>query len=403
MRKTKILYFTAEILGVLRKILYKKHGGCMGTIIDYLDKYGDCSFFEMPFNDVDSLLLCQLAYLKFDGLVPDVRNGGDFVTIDALNQSENREIMFSDERYERDNRALFEGLLSGKRYRWMHVGCYINMVEVESETQFSAVTFVMDDGTVYIAFRGTDETIVGWKEDFNMAFLSPVPGQAYSVKYLNMVAGKIHSDIYVGGHSKGGNLAIYSVMYCSDSIRRKIKKVYSMDGPGFRPEVLEDGNYACIEKKVVKILPHSSLVGMLFERDIHFQVVESITYGIAQHNPYTWRVENGDFVRVEELGEGARFMDDTLNDWILSLSEEQLHAFVDTFYQVICASQAQDLIELSSDWKKSLNAVLIAMKGVDEKTQSVIKEIFKSLFDIFRNHMEKEVSVRKEKHKIRQM
>jgi hypothetical protein len=137
---------------------------------------------------------------------------------------------------------------------------------------------------------------------------------------------------------------------------------------------------------------------MLFERDIHFQVVESITYGIAQHNPYTWRVEQGDFVREEELGEGAKLMDDTLNEWILSLSEEQLHAFVDTFYQIICASQAQDLIELSNDRKKSLNAVRMAAKDVDAQTQSVIKEIFKSLFEIFRLHMERRVSVRKEKY-----
>jgi hypothetical protein len=137
---------------------------------------------------------------------------------------------------------------------------------------------------------------------------------------------------------------------------------------------------------------------MLFERDIRYHVVESITYGVAQHNPYTWKVENDDFVREEELGEGAKFMDAALNDWILSLSEEQLHAFVDTFYQVICATQAQDLITLASDWKKSLNAVMAALKGVDQETVSVIKEIFKSLFEIFRSHMESHVESRMESH-----
>jgi hypothetical protein len=399
MRTVEILCIsTARIIGILRKISNRKYGGYMGTIIDYLDEYGDCSFADMPLNDVDSLLLCQLAYLKFDGLVPDAESRGEFVTIEDINNSKNKDNLFADERYEHDNRALFEGIVSGRRYRNMLVGCYVNLVDTEWETQFSAVTFIMDDGTVYVAFRGTDETIVGWKEDFNMAFMSPIPGQKYSVRYLNGVADRIQSDFYVGGHSKGGNLAMYSAMYCDENVRRRIKKVYSMDGPGFRPEILSGGKYEDIADKVVKILPHSSLVGMLFERDIHFQVVESITYGIAQHNPYTWRVEQGDFVREEELGEGAKLMDDTLNEWILSLSEEQLHAFVDTFYQIICASQAQDLIELSNDRKKSLNAVRMAAKDVDAQTQSVIKEIFKSLFEIFRLHMERRVSVRKEKY-----
>ncbi|MCD7837108.1 MAG: DUF2974 domain-containing protein, partial [Lachnospiraceae bacterium] len=258
--------------------------------------------------------------------------------------------------------------------------------------------FIMEDATIYIAFRGTDETIVGWKEDFNMAFLSPVPGQSYSVKYLNMVTGKIRAPFYIGGHSKGENLAVYSAMNCAESVRSRIKKVYSMDGPGFRPEVLKDGKYENIADRVVKILPHSSLVGMLFERDIHFQVVESRSIGVAQHNPFTWKVEGRDFIRVSELDEGARFMDEALNDWILSLNEEQLHAFVDTFYQVICASQAEDLITLASDWKKSINRVLSAMRDVDAETMNVIREIFKSLFEVLRLHMAEEVSAKKEKY-----
>lgn len=376
----------------------RKYGGYMGTIIDYLKEYGDHSFSEMPLNDVDSLLLCQLSYLKFDGMVPDVRERGRFVTLKEISENSSCDLLFSDERYEKDNRALFEAMLGGRRFRTMRVGCYINLVELEWETQFSAVTFIMDDGTIYIAFRGTDETIVGWKEDFNMAFLSPVPGQAYSVKYLNMVTGKIRAPFYLGGHSKGGNLAIYSAMNCAESVRNRIKKVYSMDGPGFRPEVLKDGKYENIADKVVKILPHSSLVGMLFERDIHFHVVESKSIGIAQHNPFTWMVEGSDFIRVEELDEGARFMDDALNDWILSLNEEQLHAFVDTFYQVICASQAEDLITLASDWKKSINRVFSAMRDVDSETVTVIREIFKSLFEILRLHMAEKVNVKREKY-----
>ena len=155
-----------------------------GTVIEYLQKYGDISFREKPLNDVDSLALCQLSYLKFDGMVSDVRHNGPSVTLREIAERPDVDKLFGDVRFEKENRALFEGMLSGRRFRDMKLNCYINLVEKEWETQFSAITFILDDGTLFLAFRGTDETIIGWKEDFNMAFLSPVPGQEYSVKYV---------------------------------------------------------------------------------------------------------------------------------------------------------------------------------------------------------------------------
>ncbi len=355
-----------------------------GTIIEYLKEYGDRPFGEMPMNDVDSLILCQLSYLKFDGMVPGVRENAPSVTLEEVAAREDVEKLFADERFEKDNRALFEGMLSGRRFRSLRLNCYVNMVLKEWETQFSAMTFLLEDGTIYIAFRGTDETIVGWKEDFNMAFLSPVPGQAYSAKYLNMVTGKLHKPFYVGGHSKGGNLAVYSAMQCLEEVQGRIRKIYSMDGPGFRPEVLAECNYDRIADKVVKILPNSSVIGMLFESDARYQVVESKTFGLAQHNPFTWKVEGTHFVRADDLYKRRRRMDDYLNEWILSLDEVQLRTFVDTLYQVVSASQAEDLIAFTADWKKSMSGVAAALKEVDDKTAEMLRRTVRSLFGIGR-------------------
>lgn len=362
-----------------------------GTMIDYLKEYGDCSLKEMPMNDVDSLALCQLSYLKFDGIVPDVRENGRSITLEEVAAHGDYEKLFSDERYEKDNRALFEAMLAGRRFRRMKLNCYINVIELEWETQFSAVTFLLEDGTLYIAYRGTDETIVGWKEDFNMAFLNPVPGQAYSIKYLNMVMNKLKCRFYMGGHSKGGNLAVYAAMNAPETVKEKLIKVYSMDGPGFRPEILESCGYEKIASKVVKILPHSSMVGMLFEHGIHYQVVESKTFGLAQHNPYTWLVEKGKFVKASDIYESRRFMDNTINEWILSLNEQQLKIFVDTLYQVVSASQAENLIEFTADWKKSMNGIVSAWKEIDEQTARILKEIIKSLFEIARIRVKEEI------------
>lgn len=354
----------------------------IGTIIEYLKEYGNISFRESPMNEVDSLVLCQFAYLKFDGIVPGVEENLPSVKLKDLEGNPDYEKLYADERYEKVNRKLVTAMLAGKRYRNMKINCYVNFIEKEWETQFSAVTLMLDDGTIYVAFRGTDETIVGWKEDFNMAFQSPVPGQAYSVKYLNAVGARLHRPFYVGGHSKGGNLAVYSSMNCRPEIQDRIIRIYNMDGPGFRPEVLKDANYSMIARRVEKILPHSSLVGMLFESDMHFKVVESRTFGLLQHNPYTWLVKDGKLVEVKDIYESRKKMDNTLNEWILSLDEEQLRVFVDTLFQVINASQAEDLIQFTAEWRKSMNGIVAALKEVDEQTASILKEVIKSLFDI---------------------
>lgn len=353
-----------------------------GTIIDYLKKYGDQSFAEMPMNEVDSLILCQLSYLKFDGMVPDVSENSPSVTLTQIAAHADYEKLYADERYEKSNRALFEGMLAGKRFRDLKLNCYVNIIEKEWETQFSAVTCILSDGTLYIAFRGTDESIVGWKEDFNMAFLSPVPGQAYSVKYLNQVTGKLHSPFYVGGHSKGGNLAVYSAMCCADSVKERIRGIYSMDGPGFRPEVLQEHDYEAIADKVIKIMPHSSVVGMLFEQDHRYEVVESKTFGLAQHNPYTWKVTGDHFQRAEDIHESVKRLDNTINEWVLSLNNDQLKIFVNTLFEVLGASKAENLIDFTADWKKSMTGMVAALKEVDEDTISNINQIIKALFEI---------------------
>lgn len=367
-----------------------------GTIIDYLKEYADVNLKDEPMNDVDSLVLCQFSYLKFDGLVPSVTENGKAVSLQQLYEHPDYEKLYGDERYEKENRALFESMRRCVRFRNMKLNCYINIIETQEdyETQFSAVTFLLEDGTMYVAYRGTDETIVGWKEDFNMAFLSPVPGQELAVKYLNMVTGRLPRDFYVGGHSKGGNLAVYAAMNCMPQARERILKIYSMDGPGFRPEVLENCDFGQIEERTCKILPHSSLVGMLFEKDIRYQVVESRTFGLAQHNPFTWLVRDGHFVTVSDIYETRRFVDNTLNEWILSLDEKSLRTFVDTVFQVLSASESDNLIDFTANLKRSMTGVLGAMKDLDEDTQKAVRQTMKSLFEIAGLRMKQELKAR---------
>lgn len=354
------------------------------NIIHYIEEYGDYTFGERPLNDVDSLVLCQFSYFRFDGMIPLVTENKKSVSLRQLAENEHFDDLFQDDLFEKDNRALFEAMLKSKRYRTLKMNCYINIIEKEWETQFSAITFILEDGSIYLAYRGTDVTIVGWKEDFNMAFMDPVPGQEYSVKYINMVTGRWNNAFYVGGHSKGGNLAVYAAMNCKEAVRNRILKIYSMDGPGFRPEVLKRCPYDEVKDRIVKILPHSSLVGMLFEWDNQYQVVESRSLGLLQHNTYFWLIEEDHFVYAKQIYEGRRLMDNTINEWVLSLTQEEVKTFVDTLFDVVSATEADNIIQIAANWKKSSSLMKAAIKDVDEETSQMLKKVIKSLFVLLR-------------------
>ena len=354
----------------------------MGTILDYLKEYGDYTLAEMPFSEVDSLVICQFAYLKFEGLAPALGEDKPMVSLDDVKNHADYDHLYADERYREDNTALFMGIYQSQRFHDIRIYNYVNQIDLDTETQFSAVTFRLPNGICYVAYRGTDETIVGWKEDLNLAFSEPVEGQRMSVDYLNRVAENVKGSFYVGGHSKGGNLATYACMNCEEKVRSRIMAIYDHDGPGFRPEVIARSAYEEIKDRIHKTVPRSSLVGMLLSSNSAYRVVESKTIGLAQHNPYTWLIKDDHFQVVDEVYAGRRFLDESLNRWILSLTQEEMHTFVDTFYQVILASGTDNLIDFTANWFQSMQKIGAALKEIDPQTAKVIMQIMKSFFEI---------------------
>lgn len=371
----------------------------MGTIIDYIKEYGDYTFLEKPLSEVDSLVLCQFAYLKFDVLVPKIGENAASVSMQELLHHKEYDSLYGDERYREKNTQLFLAMEKSRRFGTLRLNNYVNQIEVEKETQFSAVTFQLEDGTFYVAYRGTDETIVGWKEDLNLAFSEPVPGQLMSVEYLNETAKTVQAPFYTGGHSKGGNFAVYAAMNCRQEIQDKIAAIFNHDGPGFRPEVKERCGYSRIAERVRRTLPHSSLVGMLLYSEGNYRVVESRNIGLAQHDPYSWLIDKDDFQWVRQVYSGTMFMDATLNKWILSLNQEEMHIFVDTLYDVMKASEADNLIDFTANWKRSIQGIMAAVKNVDADALKVMNDIMKALFEMLSQHAKEERNSRKESRK----
>lgn len=349
------------------------------NVIGYVKKRGRDSLFSRPFGEVDSLVLSQLAYLKYDGMVPGVCADAPWVSLPYLAGQERYPQLFADARYRDVNESLFLAALESRRFGRMRLNYYENRIDEVRATQFSAVTFLLEDGTVFLAFRGTDETLAGWKEDFHMALCRPVPGQLLSACYTACVARRFAGEFRMGGHSKGGNFAVFAAMASEPRLRARIRKIYSHDGPGFRPEVLEPGAYEAVRDKICHILPAASVVGVLFRGKERCKIVRCRKRGLRQHNPYHWRIRGCGFLQAGVPGGGRRRRDEALNAWILSLPEERLALFVESLFQILEASESDNLIDMAAEWKKSAAGMRGAWKAMDRETRRLLTGTIRQL------------------------
>lgn len=354
----------------------------MQNIIDYVKSYGNYTFADRPFNEVDSLVLCQMSYMNFQPFVPGVQEGKEAVTIRSILESGRVKELLDGYWYKQENEKLFYAVGDSPRFQNLKMNFHVNIIQEEQETQFSAITFLMDEQIVYVAYRGTDATIVGWKEDLNLALSKPTHSQELAVTYVEQVASCLAGGFYMGGHSKGGNLASYAAMNCQQRVCDRIVCIYNHDGPGFRPEIFAEGHYEMVADRMVKFIPKSSIVGVIMETCQNCEIIESHSVGAMQHNSYNWKIEEDHFVRLEDRSALKKLQDEALNEWILSLSQEQLHTFVDTLYEVISASGASDVFQFGGDLKGCITRSFEALKDLDEETRKAIHTILHTLYAI---------------------
>lgn len=362
----------------------------IGNIIEYVHSYGYFDFEALPFSAVDALVLGQFVYLKMNGLVEGLDMEAEGVTLREMSQDPKAEQLFADPRWEDNNRALFQEMCESRRFGTMQCMFCEERTCLEDETQFMAVTCILSDGSVKILYRGTDETFVGWKEDFNMAFQFPIPGQDAGLQYLEAVSQRVSGSLELIGHSKGGNLAVYAAMCASEQTRARIDRIYNLDGPGFRTEVYGMGHFERIADRIEKIIPRSSIVGMILENHGAYKVVASKNIGFLQHDPFSWLIDRIDFVYAGQIDEPHRIMDESLNEWISSLSQEEVSSFVTALYQIVSASEAADLISFTKNWTKSIAGMAGAFQHMDERTKSNMYRIMKRLASASREKLKEE-------------
>jgi hypothetical protein len=352
----------------------------MGNIIDYV-RNELRPLREKPFSAVDSLVLSQFTYVNFTVLVPGLFDDNPSVRICDLLKAEYLESLFSRLHNVDLNRDLLIALGMSPRFRDIRMNYFVDDSDPEVQMQFAAVTFLLDDRTAYVAFRGTDGTLIGWKEDFNMAYIYPLPSQEAGLLYLNAVSGCLSKkmNIFVGGHSKGGNIAVYSSMKCKKSIQKRIIGIYNHDGPGFSKEVVESQEFAGIRDRTQKSMPQASVFGILLHHQENVRVVESAGGALMQHDPFSWCIEGDDFCYTQKLSKGSVSRHMTINQWLSTLSQEQRKLFFETLYQLVESTHATSIYDLTVDWRKVTSKILSAAKGLDSDTRKFVNKTFSEL------------------------
>ena len=324
------------------------------NLFGYLSRAFD-TFDERGLSDVDSLVLSCLSYFRYQG---DAVRSPEGAPLRDLFRAEWLAAM-THGLWDPEGLARLLALVAASpRFRDLRVSDYVDDFDEAVEKQFSACALRLPGGGAYVSFRGTDNTLVGWKEDFNMAFETGVPSQYAAMAYLGRVASSIEGPLYLGGHSKGGNLAVCAAARCPAAIAARVVRVFSHDGPGFTEEALADELWKERSGLVSKTVPRSSVIGMLFERQEDYAVVDSCTAGLTQHDPFSWVVEGEDFVRQEGLGRGASFVDKGLNEWIASMTRAEREGFVETLFSVLNAAGEDTFADLSGNWQASVPAML---------------------------------------------
>ena len=360
------------------------------NILDYVDTKGSQTFQESPLNEVDNVVFSILAYLKMDGLVS--ADGQKSMTLPQL--LENLEQSgYDTSMYVNDPMKMLRKVAAFPRFQQVRAGYYRHLSDTEKQIQFAAVTFSYGAGSSYIAFRGTDNTLNGWREDFNLSCYESTPGQIAAAVYINDVAGMISDSFIVGGHSKGGNFAVYGAAFCETPVcSSRISLVYSNDGPGFSQDIAGSVNYTRILPKLIKIIPESSYIGILLSSRAKRKIVTSSARGVSQHNPYSWNVLDDSFEPADSRTISSILLDGALGTWIDSLENEEKKLIIDSLFDTLESSGFETLKDMKTQKIQTAAALLKGAAQLKPEHRKQLKESFGKFFTSNMENLSKEMN-----------
>lgn len=351
----------------------------MGNIMDYISWRGDLSFEQSQFNEVDNLILACFSYVNLDGISAVTKQKGiglkkltkEFMKLHTMKELE------ADKSFIRLAPFMMMEMAKSVRFGKCVVRNYVNDIVTEAEQQFAAMEIVLEDGTSYVSFRGTDDTIIGWKEDFNLS-TGVVPAQKRAIEYLQKISEHTDGMLRVGGHSKGGNLAIYGSVMCK-SAHEKILEIYSNDGPGFSREFQELPEMKEMMPKIIRIIPEYSIIGTLLEHEKEPVIVASSSKGLLQHDGFSWEVQGPALVRRDSLNKTALRFIEILHKWIDGMDTEQKRLLIEDLFATLQASGYEKLSEVQSGGLKSLAAMVKRVEKFAPESRGMMQELLTAI------------------------
>ena len=351
----------------------------MGNIMDYISWRGDLSFEQSQFNEVDNLILACFSYVNLDGISAVTKQKGiglkkltkEFMKLHTMKELE------ADKSFIRLAPFMMMEMAKSVRFGKCVVRNYVNDIVTEAEQQFAAMEIVLEDGTSYVSFRGTDDTIIGWKEDFNLS-TGVVPAQKRAIEYLQKISEHTDGMLRVGGHSKGGNLAIYGSVMCK-SAHEKILEIYSNDGPGFSREFQELPETKEMMPKIIRIIPEYSIIGTLLEHEKEPVIVASSSKGLLQHDAFSWEVQGPALVRRDSLNKTALRFIEILHKWIDGMDTEQKRLLIEDLFATLQASGYENLSEVQSGGLKSLAAMVKRVEKFAPESRGMMQELLTAI------------------------
>lgn len=358
--------------------------------IDYLRWRGDLTFAQDPFNEVDNLLLCIVSYIDFDSVPALIeRDPTNAVPIqqvcDRLSQkAEQKGLSTLDYVY------VMKQMAASRRFSDVAMFAYESTHDEAREMQFGAVSFLLPDDSVFVAYMGTDRSMIGWKEDFNMSFLSAVPSQERAAEYTAEIAASCPQRVIrIGGHSKGGNLAVWAAANLPEDVQSRLAVAYNNDGPGFSSEFLESEGYRRAADRIRTLIPESSVVGVLMEHTQDYEIIDSSYYAVMQHEPLSWVVLGNQFVHQEKRTLVGKLSDDVLREWLASMTPQVRETFIEAMYEVITKGGTITSLEEIPGGFAGGAAFLKSLAGADEEHRSAIMEGLRLLAGEIRDGMKK--------------
>ena len=358
----------------------------MTNILDYLVWRGDLTFFQDSFNEVDSLILSELCY--FDP--GNYFEKSETPTLEAVVKKYAKANPRGSQKLGLLMSPYFEDLLylaaQSKRFSQIKLSFFVNIVKTSPAMQFAAITYELPTHELYVAFRGTDDNIVAWKESLSLAVKDEIPAHKAAVAYLKSILKKRAEDLYVGGHSKGGNLAMYAALKLDKPEQSRIKQIYNNDGPGFRRDQSGNEAFQAIKDKIHAITPYSSMVGAMLEHGDSAEVIESAGKGLLlQHDAFTWRVRGNAFVRLPARSEDSRKLENAVKAWTEKLGEKEQKRFIDTLYQLLTSSGAQTLSEIGEDKIRAAYKATATLFTLKKETRELVAHALLLFFRERRN------------------